>query len=279
MSGSMRTGPAAGDPEFRGIDPVALGHVLKQMNAADRAIQGWLNAHPPPPGVSTQGYHRAQEVSVWVTEQLSMLTRRYNYAITHPDSGGGITPAPAPPQRPRTPSVPPARGGEEGITVAPPPRRPTTPKGAGGELGNFPTRKAAEKAARADALAVGRAIKEGRPIPGDFWQRLKANADDPDYTETLYDRLGPAGTADLIKRAGGDEAKLKAIRESLGTASHHHTMNVAWIKAVLAEAERDGTTAVAISVLTQADMSQRTQDALAKLGLLPQTQTRTPLAG
>lgn len=274
MSGSMRSGPAAGDPQFRGIDPAALGHLVKQMNAAGRAIQGWLNAHPPPPGVSTAGYHRAQEVDVWVTEQISMLTRRYNYAITHPDPAGGVTPTPAPPRRPRTP-VSPSPGGGGGVRPVTPPRRkqpPTTPKGAG-PIGNFPTRKAAEKAARADALIINRAIKQGEPIPDEVWKRLKANADDPDYTETLIERLGPAGVADLLKRAAGNEARLDVIQEAIAVASHHANLNVAWIKALLAEAERNGTRAVTVQVLIQADMSRRTREALAKLGLLPQIPT------
>lgn len=280
-SGSMRTGPAARDPEFRGIDPAALGHLLKQMNAANRAIQGWLNAHPPPPGVPAGGYQRAQDVSVWVSGQLSMLTRRHNYAITHPDTGGGpAAPAPLPahPKVPRTGGT----GGGGKVKVTPPPKSPhTTPKGAGYELGNFPDRKAAEKAARSDAIAVSRAVKDGKPIPADVWKRLKANADDPDYTETLVEKLGPAGTADLINRAAGDQARLKVIRETIGTASHHTNMNTAWLKALLAEADHDGTRAATIDLLIHADMSRRTKDALAKLGLLPKTPgiSGTPIEG
>lgn len=276
MSGSMRTGPAAHDPEFRGIDPAALGHLLKQMNSANRAIQGWLNAHPPPPGVPATGYQRAQDVSVWVTEQLSMLTRRYNYAITHPDPGGGpSTPAPMP-SRPKTPRTG-GQGTGGGVGSVAPPKRPpktprTTPKGAG-DIGHFPDRRTAEKAARADAIAVNRALKEHKPIPPDVWKRLKANADDPDYTETLIDRLGPGGIADLIKRAAGNEARLHVIQKALGTASHHLNMNAAWIKALLAEADLNGTRAVTIDLLLHADMSARTRAALAKLGLLPHVPT------
>ncbi|SEF48038.1 hypothetical protein SAMN04489712_101148 [Thermomonospora echinospora] len=270
MSASMRNGPAAGDPEFRGIDPDALGHLLKQMNAANRAIIGWLDAHPPPAGVPATGHQRAQEVSVWVAEQLGMLNRRYNYAITHPDTGGGIRTGPAVPPRPAIPGTG-GQGGGSGLGdgVAPPRSPRTTPKGAGDDLGTFPNRQDAQKAARADAFVINRALKEGRPIPDEVWRRLGQHADDPDYTEELYDRLGPAGIADLIRRAAGDEARLRAISESLGTASFHLPMNAAWLKALLAEADRDGTRDITVRVLLDADMSRRTDDALARLGLLP----------
>ncbi|REE99571.1 hypothetical protein [Thermomonospora umbrina] len=263
MSSSMRTGPAAADPEFRGIDPDALGHLLKQMSAADRAIQAWLTAHPPPPGVPTAGHRRAQEVSVWVMEQLSMLNRRYNYAITHPDPAGGVNTGPGARTGPSAP-----RSGGPGDSGWRPPRG-TTPKGAGPDTGNFRNRKDAQRAARLDAFLIKRSLEDGKPIPGDVWQRLKENADDPDYTEELYDRLGPAGVADLIKRAAGDEARLKAIAESLGVASHHLGMNTAWLKALLAEADRDGTRDLVLRVLRDAEMSPRTDDALRRLGLPP----------
>lgn len=270
MSGSMRAAAAA-DPGFRGIDPAALGQLVKQLNAADRAIQGWLNAHPPPPGVAAEGYHRAQDAGVWVSEQISMLTRRYNYAITHPDPVGGVTPAPAPPPRRAVPPAPAPGGGGAGVRPGRPPVRtppPATPRGAG-PIGHYPDRRAAQRAARSDALVIGRAVEHREPIPDEVWKRLKANADDPDYTETLYERLGPAGTADLIRRAAGNDARLKVIQDSIGVASHHADLDAAWIRALLAEADRDGTRAAAVQVLTHAGVSRRTQAALVRLGLLP----------
>ncbi|HEX2314758.1 MAG TPA: hypothetical protein VHJ17_13535 [Thermomonospora sp.] len=284
MSSSMRTGPAAADPQFRGIDPAALGHLLKQMSAADRAIQAWLAAHPPPPGVSAAGHRRAQEVSVWVTEQLSMLTRRYNFAITHPDPGGGVRPGPGAPPLPSTPPSG-GHGGPGGPRwspprPSPPPRQPRglTPKGAGPDTGVFTTRRDAQRAARLDAQVVRRNLDAGRELPDDVWRRLAANAHDPDYTEELYDRLGPAGVADLIAAAAGNADRLGALADSLGTASFHLGMNAAWIRAVLAEADRDGTRDVVLRVLLDADMSPRTDGALARLGLLPGAAPAPPRA-
>src|SRR5258708_352184 len=84
------------DPNFRGIDPDALGLLVKHATDADNAIRSWLSAHHPPPGVSATGYAQAAEVGGWAGTQLSMLTRRRNYALTHPDTGGGVTmPPPA----------------------------------------------------------------------------------------------------------------------------------------------------------------------------------------
>ncbi|MFC9976063.1 hypothetical protein ACFVH6_34745 [Spirillospora sp. NPDC127200] len=267
MTAQMRTGPAARDSDFRGIDPAALNQLLKQVQDADNAIKVWLAAHRPPPGVPSTGYRQADQVALWASEQVGMLSRRYNYAITHPDKGGGVT---APPPAP-TPSPGNAGGAGSGAggsrkPVQPPPKRATTPKGAG-DLGAFPNRQAAAKAAKADALAVAGAVQDGRPVPDTVWKHLKANADDPDYTEELYERLGPAGTAALLDAAGGDKARLKVIEESLGTASHHLTMDAKWLRAFLAEADRVGVRAVAVQVLTGADMSKRTREAIGKLDL------------
>ncbi|MBX6768380.1 MAG: hypothetical protein IRY90_14730, partial [Actinomadura rubrobrunea] len=149
-----------------------------------------------------------------------------------------------------------------------PPKAPrrTTPRGAG-DLGAFPTRDAAAKAARADALAVAAALQDRRPVPDSVWTHLKANADDPDYTEKLYERLGPAGVAGLLEAADGDAARLRCAQDSLGTASHHLTMDAKWLRTLLDEADRTGVRRVAVQVLTGADMSHRTREALAGLGL------------
>jgi hypothetical protein len=73
----------------------------------------------------------------------------------------------------------------------------------------------------------------------------------------------------LLKAAGGDQARVGAVRESLGTASHHLTMDVRWLRAFLAEADRAGVHPVAVQVLTGADMSRRTREAVGKLDLRP----------
>ncbi|WP_157995979.1 hypothetical protein [Thermomonospora amylolytica] len=280
---SMRTGPAAGDPQFRGIDPAALGHLIRQMHDADRAITGWLAAHPPPAGVSAEGHRRAQEVSVWVAEQLSMLHRRHNYAITHPDPAGGVRPGPAAPSRPPVPRAGGGAGGTEGprpVGVPGTPRTPPlTPNGAGPDLGAFPDQRAAQKAARTDALAVTRADRDGGPFPDEVWRRLRQNAGDPDYTAELYERLGPAGVAALIRQAGDDETRLEALSGSLGTASFHLGMNTVWLRTLLTESQRLGVRDTAEAVLLRADMSRRTDEALARLGVRPEAGHLAPAGG
>ncbi|GAA1814408.1 hypothetical protein [Actinomadura chokoriensis] len=273
MTAQMRTGPAARDPEFRGIDPPALDRVIRQLQDAQNAIRGWLNAHRPPPGVSAAGYRQADQVAQWAADQLGMLSRRYNYAVTHPSPGGGVDapPPPAPAPRPGgTAPVPvgtPRPTGPPSPGAAPPKFTPEpTPRGAG-DIGDFPTRQAAAKAARTDALTVVAAVQDGRPVPGSVWTHLRANADDPDYTEKLYERLGPAAAADLLKAAGGDEVRLEAVRESLGMSSQHLAMDVKWLRAFLAEADRAGVRPAAVQVLTGAAMSERTRAAIAELGL------------
>jgi hypothetical protein len=262
----MRAGPARRDPDFRGIDTEALGHLIKQVKDATTAIKGWLNAHPLPPEVPRTGVRMATEVDLWASSQLGMLTRRRNYALTHPDrvhdmpkpgkprlgAGGGTGRGTPPPSR----GVP-SRG-------ARPPRR-TTPAGAGPHLGNFPTQQAAAKAGTADALAIKQAAREHAALSDAVWRRLRANADDPDYTAALYKRLGPAGTADLIAAAGHDRARLKLIAESLGTGSHHAPIDEKWLRTLLADVDprfRDD----AVQVLRDADLSPRSGAALARLG-------------
>lgn len=273
MTAEMRTGPGARHSDFRGIDPAALNQLIKQVKDADNAIKSWLNGHRPPPGVSAAGYRQADQVAQWAADQLGMLTRRYNYAITHPDQGGGVDTPPVPPSPGTGTPSPGTPGGGGTPAPAPPPRRKNTvPRGAG-DLGGFPNRQAALKAAKADALSVAGALQDRRPIPDSVWKHLKANADDPDYTEKLYERLGPAGVAGLIDAANGDKAKLKAIQEALGMASHHMAMDVKWLRALLAEADRTGTRPLVVQLLTGADVTQKTRDAMAKLGLSPRTQS------
>lgn len=77
----MRSGPGSRDPNFRGIDPAALGQVIQQLQRAAGDIEQWLRANPAPAGVSAAGYQQARAVQQWITEQLGMLTRRRNLAL------------------------------------------------------------------------------------------------------------------------------------------------------------------------------------------------------
>ncbi|WP_026411644.1 hypothetical protein [Actinomadura oligospora] len=282
MTAEMRTGPASRDGDFRGIDPPALDQLLRQVQQANTAIRGWLAGHRPPPGVSASGYRQAEAVGQWASDQIGMLSRRYNFAITHPDDGGGVhvPPSPAPSPGPSGGSGGGGGGGTSGPGKVTPPRthkRPhrTTPNGAG-DLGGFTTPEAAARAARKDALAIDDAIKHHRPVPAETWKHLTEHAGDPDYTRSLYERLGPSGAAELIKAAHGNPARLKAVERSLGVASHHVTMNARWLDALLDESDRLGDHTSAVHVLTTAHTSARTRDALTKLGLLHQGSPHAP---
>ncbi|MBE1535197.1 hypothetical protein [Actinomadura algeriensis] len=286
MTAQMRTGPAARDPNFRGIDPPALDRLIGQMQEAQSAIRGWLNAHRPPAGVSAAGYRQADEVAQWVGNQLGMLSRRYTYAMTHPD-GGSMQSPPAPSPTPETGRAPVEAAGGAPAPVAPPRRDPVgaaprapdpgrsgAPSAGGGlssrgagDIGSHPDRRTAEKAAEADARALRAAFEDDGAVPAAVWTRLRADADDPDYTARLYERLGPAGAARLLAGAEGDEARLGVIRASLGMASNEVRMDVAWLRAFLAEAERAGVRPVAVQVLAGADWSARTREAAGKLDL------------
>ena len=282
MTAQMRTGPAARHADFRGIDPPALNQLIRQVQDAHTAIRGWLNTHRPPPGVPATGYRQAEQAAQWAADQLGMLTRRYNYALTRTGGGRGVRTPPVPAPAPSPPGTGAPRPGGTVGPAAPPrrtdradrPPRPaeppprTTPHGAG-DLGGFATRQEAAKAARSDALAIAAAVQDRRPVSDQVWRRLTENADDPDYTETLYERLGPAGAADLLRAAGGDQARVGAVRESLGTASHLLAMDARWLRAFLAEAGRAGVHPVAVQVLAGADMSRRTREAIGRLDLRP----------
>ncbi|RAY13080.1 hypothetical protein DPM19_21520 [Actinomadura craniellae] len=308
-NGGMRTGPGARDPNFRGIDPAALAHLIKQMQAASSAVKGWLAGHPPPPGVAATGYRQAADIERWATEQLGMLTRRHNYAVTHPDAGGGVT-APAPPPRrtgtPRTGATPPGGGVTApvppprrketprtgaappggGVSAPPPPRQAprqphVTPRGAG-DLGDFPDRPSALRAGRADALAADRALADRKPVPDPVWKRLTAHADDPDYTEALFDRLGPAGAAGLLRTAQGHPERTAALRESFGTVGRHAPLDEKWLRTFLAQAERDGLRTEALALLARADLGDRTQAALVRAtgeATTPRVGAERPAAG
>ncbi|HEU5159845.1 MAG TPA: hypothetical protein VFU43_22810 [Streptosporangiaceae bacterium] len=272
-SGTMRAGPARRDPDFRGIDTEALGHLIKQVKDATTAIKSWLNEHPLPPEVPRTGVRMATEVDLWASSQLGMLTRRRNYALTHPDRVH---------EMPRTGAPPLGSGAGKGIgkgigkgpgkpTGSPDGksggRRPrhTTPSGAGPHLGNFPTQQAAAKAAADDVLAFRRARAEHAAPPDAVWRRLGANADDPDYTAAFYTRLGGAGTAALIAAAHHDRARLAVISESLGTGSHHAPIDESWLRALLAEAG-PAQHAEVVRVLRDADLSDKSEAALRRLG-------------
>jgi hypothetical protein len=238
---------AARDKEFVGVDVDALGRLIRQMNGASEAIATWLRTNATlPPGVPRTGLREAQAVHAWVGGQSGMLTRRRAYALTHLDQG--VHPMP---------KVGPGDLGRH--------RRRTTSAGAGHSVGNFADVHAATRAGSADAAAVRTAHETHRPVPEAFWARLHANADDPDYDHALYGRLGPAGTAWLIKAAGKEHHA--DLRTSLGVAGHHLTMNEAWLRAMLAEAGREGVRDEAVRLLAEADLTHRTRVALGHLGL------------
>jgi len=230
----MREGPASRDSQFRGIDTDALSHLIDQIRAATSAIDGWLAQNRPPAGVSSPGYRQASAVELWANEQMGMLTRRRNYALTHRDKPTVVAPAP-----PVTPKPTPKQ------TPEPAPKTPK-PKfkkkelvlTGSGEIGNFPNTKAAEKAAASDALAIKTAQQNHRPVPDEAWKHLAAHSHDPEYTAALYERLGPEGVAQLIKAAGTNQTEIKAIIESVTAADHLLHMDDKWIAALLAEADR-----------------------------------------
>lgn len=248
------------DPNFRGIDPAALGQLVKQAMDAQNAVQGWLSSHQPPPGVPATGYQQAATVEQWTTTQMGMLTRRRNYAITHPDTGGGMS-VPSPPAGPAKVVPKAAGGGTPGISRHP----KITPHGAGPHLGHFPTTGAAIKAANAAAAAIKRAEQNHTPIPASIWKQIEANINDPDYTKALYERLGAAGTAGLIAAAGHDQTELHALSQSLGMASRHHTFDEKWLHGLLAESARLKDRTTAVQVLTGAHLSGRSATALQHL--------------
>jgi hypothetical protein len=307
-SGTMRAGPARRDPDFRGIDTDALGHLIKQVKDATTVIKRWLNEHPLPPDVPRTGVRMATEVDLWASSQLGMLTRRRNYALTHPDRVH---------EMPKTGAPPPGlgrtggkgtgkgigagtgtgtgkdgrqgagRGGGAGPAVPSrggrPPRH-TTPSGAGPHLGNFPTQQAAAKAAATDVIAIKKAASGHSAPPEATWRRLRENADDPDYTAAFYTRLGPAGTADLIAIAAahGDRDRLDVISVSLGTGSHQAPIDEKWLRALLADAGPAHRPEV-VQVLHTADLSDQAEAALRRLGDLdaprPQPAAAVPPSG
>jgi hypothetical protein len=228
------------------------------MSGASNAISAWLRTNGAlPPSVPRTGLRQAQAVRTWTGGQSGMLTRRRNYAITHLNQGGHAMPHVSP--------------GDLGSGAH---RRRTTSAGAGRRVGDFPDVHAAMRAGAADAAAVRKASEAHHPVPAEVWRRLHASADDPDYVHGLYDRLGPAGTAWLIKAAGKDH--IADVRTSLGVASHQMTMNERWLRAMLDEALRQGVRDDAVHLLSQAGLAHRTRVTLGHLGLTEMVQTRAP---
>jgi hypothetical protein len=243
---------AARDKGFLGVDIVAMAQLIQQMNSASDAISRWLRANAAlPPSVPRTGIRQAAAVQTWVSGQPGMLTRRRNYAVTHLGEGGHSMPKVG-------------AGGTGGLGGS---RHRSTPAGAGRHVGNFPDVHAGTRAGAADAAAAQKAIKAHRPVPAGVWARLLANSDDPDYTRGLYERLGPAGAAALIKAALPAEEHLKAVRTSLGTASHHMVMNERWLRHLLDAASADGIHDDAVGVLGQAGLDRRAKAALGHIGL------------
>ncbi|WP_106398399.1 hypothetical protein [Actinocorallia populi] len=130
---SMRSGPASRDPNFRGIDPAALGQVVQQLQRAAGDIEQWLRANPAPAGVSAAGYQQARAVQQWVTDQLGMLTRRRSLALAQreePDVNAPPSPElgrdtrPTAPDENDTNAFTEANGQTPGNTVNPAPAAP-----------------------------------------------------------------------------------------------------------------------------------------------------------
>jgi len=256
----MREGPASRDSQFRGIDTDALGQLIRQIETATSNLDGWFSAHPPPAGVSTAGYLKARAVGRWADEQLSMLTRRRNYALTHQDQPTVDSPAAPPVVAKPTPNQTPK--------PAPKPKFPETktkPKhlvltGAG-EIGGFPDSKAAAKAAASDALAIKTAQQNHQPVPNEVWKHIAAHSHDPEYTAALYKRLGPEGVAQLIKAAGTNQTEIKSITESVTAADYLLHMDGKWIAALLAEADRLNNREHVVQVLNDTPLASRLLEA------------------
>ncbi|MEV0398960.1 hypothetical protein [Actinoallomurus sp. NPDC050550] len=240
---------AARDKDFVGIDTAAMAQLIQQMTSASNAITAWLRTNAAlPPSVPRTGLRQAAAVESWVRAQPGMLGRRRAYADAHLSKGAA-----------NMPRVGVGRlGGRPGRT---------TPAGAGHTVGHFPDAHAATRAGAADAAAIHGALSAHRPIPADVWKRLSANADDPDYVKGLYSRLGPAGNADLIAAALGHEARLAAVRGSLGLVSHHLRMDEKWLRELLDEASRKGVHDDVVHVLEHAGLDRRAKVALGHIGL------------
>ncbi|WP_345431321.1 hypothetical protein [Actinoallomurus vinaceus] len=226
-----------------------MAELIQQMTSASNAITAWLRTNAAlPPSVPRTGLRQAAAVESWVRAQPGMLGRRRAYAIAHLSKGAA-----------NMPRVGVGRlGGRPGRT---------TPAGAGHAVGHFPDAHAATRAGAADGAAIHAALGAHRPIPADVWKRLSADADDPDYAKGLYSRLGPAGSADLIAAALGHEARLAAVRESLGLASHHLRMDEKWLRELLDEASRKGVHDDVVHVLEHSGLDRRAKVALGHIGL------------
>lgn len=241
---------AARDKDFVGVDIAAIAQLIHQMGGASNAISAWLRTNGAlPPAVPRTGLRQASAVSTWINAQCGMLTRRRNYAVTHLGQGGH--------------DMPRVSAGGLGRSA-----RGTTSVGAGRDVGNFPDVHTAMKAGSADAVTIRKAAEDPHAVPAEVWRRLAANADDPDYAHGLYDRLGPAGTAQLIKVARSDKDHRAAVCISLGVASHHMTMNEKWLRETLDAALRDDARDDAVRILAQAGLGHRAKVALGHLGLM-----------
>jgi hypothetical protein len=239
---------AARDKDFVGIDTAAMARLIQQMRSASDAVSGWLRTNAAlPPSVPRTGLRDAAAVETWVRAQPGMLARRRDYAVAHLGKGAA--------------DMPRVSAGRLGA------RGHTTSAGAGHSVGHFPDAHAATRAGAADAVAVQAALHAHRPVPVNVWKRLSADADDPDYAKGLYARLGPAGTAGLIASALGDKARVAAVQESLGIASHHLPLTEKWLRELLEEASRRGAHDEVVAVLGHAGLDRRAKIALAHLGL------------
>jgi hypothetical protein len=253
----MREGPASRDSQFRGIDTDALSHLIQQIQAAVSQIDHWLSAHPPPDGVQSSGYKQATSTMLWASDQLSMLTRRRNYALTHRDQPTVTAPAPpidvkaTPKQTPKpVPKFPEVKTKPKHLVLT-----------GASEIGGFPDTKAAEKAAASDALAIKTAQQNHQPVPNEVWKHIAAHSHDPEYTAALYKRLGPEGVAQLIKAAGTNQTEIKSITESVTAADYLLHMDGKWIAALLAEADRLNNREHVVQVLNDTPLASRLLEA------------------
>ncbi|MFL6054583.1 MAG: hypothetical protein ACJ72W_16935 [Actinoallomurus sp.] len=249
---------AARDKDFVGIDTTAMARLIEQMTSASNAITAWLRTNAAlPPSVARTGLRQAAAVESWARAQPGMLSRRRAYAIAHLSTGAADMPRVS-----------------AGRLAGHPSR--STAAGAGHTVGHFPNAHAATGAGAADATAIQGVFREHRPVPASVWKRLAVNADDPDYAKGLYARLGPAGAAGLTGAALRHEARLAAVRESLGLASHHLRMDEKWLRALLDEATRKGVHDDVVGVLEHAAFDRRAKVALGHIGL---THLATPPPG
>jgi len=201
---SMRSGPASRDPNFRGIDPAALGQVIQQLQRAAGDIEQWLRANPAPAGVSAAGYQQAQAVQQWITEQLGMLTRRRNLALAQQDNPN--VNAPTAPElgrdvRPTTPEAAPENGFSDAADPAPGNGGDTAPPAQAGNDED------------SDQPPQATPIGDADPVP----EVRPADLSEPPVPPA--ETVPPGSGADLGGFASTDEAVKVAVSDAYATGT------------------------------------------------------------